>query len=137
MCFAAAVAEHGLSGPIDLMNLYEVIFYSTYGKTDGDEDTIYLVSAPDFMAAVDDVYRNALSSNHGGEQHPLADVVHEIGVDLSRHAEKVGSRILRGPHIQCAYNYSWRSWRRKVEGATKTNDWEEVDPNPPAALNPR
>ena len=50
------------------MNLYEVIFNDPYGKTDGDEDTIYLVSALDFKSAVDEVWRNASSSNHGGER---------------------------------------------------------------------
>lgn len=108
------------------MNLYEVIFQNSYGKTDGDEDTIYLVSAPDFKQAVEEVWRNASSSNHGGERNPLADIVHEIGVDLSRHTESVGTRILRGPYIQCAYNYSWKSWRRKCEGTEKTKEWEEV-----------
>src|ERR1700733_14486973 len=102
------------------MKLYEVIFRSTYGRTDGDEDTIYLVSAPDFKTAVDEVRRNASSSNHGGERFPLADVVHEIGVDSSRHAETVDTRIVRGPYIQCAYNYSWKSWRRKYEGSKQT-----------------
>jgi hypothetical protein len=50
------------------MNLYEVIFNDPYGKTDGDEDTIYLVSALDFKSAVDEVWRNASSSDHGGER---------------------------------------------------------------------
>jgi hypothetical protein len=107
------------------MNLYEVIFHSSYGKTDGDEDTIYLVSAPDFKSAVEAVWCNASASNHGGEQFPLADVVHEIGVDSSRHSEAEGTRIIRGPYMQCAFNYGWKSWRRKLDGSEKTNEWEE------------
>ncbi|MBN8420891.1 MAG: hypothetical protein J0L73_18385 [Verrucomicrobia bacterium] len=110
------------------MNLYEVIFYSSYGKTDGDEDTIYLVSAPDFMSAIEAVWCNASSSNHGGERFPLADVVHEIGMDSSRHAEAAETRIIRGPFIQCAYNYGWKSWRRKMDGSEKTTEWEETFP---------
>lgn len=106
------------------MNLYEVIFYGSYGKPDGS-DTIYLVSAPDYKSAVEAVWCNASSSNHGGEGFPLADVVHEIGVDSSRHAEAVGTRIIRGPYIQRAYNYGWKSWSRKIDGSEKTNEWEE------------
>jgi hypothetical protein len=108
------------------MNLYEVIFHSSYGKTDSDDDTIYLVSAPDFKSAVEAVWSNASASNHGGERFPLADVVHEIGVDSSRLAEAEGTRIIRGPYIQCAYNYGWKSWTRKLDGSEKTNEWEET-----------
>jgi hypothetical protein len=109
------------------MNLYEVIFYSSYGKTDGDDDTIYLVRAPDFQAAVQAVYINASSRNHGGTRFPLADVVHEIGSDSSPRADESDTRILRGPYLQPAYNDGWRAWQRKIEGAKKTEDWEEVN----------
>jgi hypothetical protein len=108
------------------MNLYEVIFRSSYGKTGGDDDTIYLVRAPDFQTAVQEVWTNASSKNHGGERYPLADYVHELGPDSSPHADKSGTQILRGPYLQCAYNYGWRAWRRKIDGATKTKDWEAV-----------
>ena len=108
------------------MNLYEVIFNSSYGKADGDKDTIYLVSAPDFKSAVDEVWRNASPSNHGGAQFPLADVVYEIGVKASCENEAINTRILRGPYIQCAYNYCWKSWRRKIVGSEKTDEWEEI-----------
>ena len=109
------------------MNLYEVIFYGSYGKTDGDEDTIYLVRAPDFKSAVEEVWTNASSKDHGGERYPLADYVHEVGVDSSPHAATAGTRVLRGPYIQCAHNHGWRAWQRKIEGAKKTKDWEEVN----------
>jgi hypothetical protein len=107
------------------MNLYEVIFYTSYGKTDGDEDTIYLVRAPDFMAAVEFVRHNASRCNHGGEKGPVADVVHEIGVDASPYAEADGDRILRGPYCQCAYNFGWRSWQRKIIDGERSGEWEE------------
>lgn len=100
------------------MNLYEVIFHGSYGSTDND-DTIYLVSAPDFKSAVEAVWYNASPSNHGGERFLLADVVHEIGVDSSPQAEAVGPRIIRGPYIQFAYNYGWKSWSRKNDGSEK------------------
>src|SRR6185369_7908309 len=108
------------------MNLYEVIFHSSYGKADGEKDTIYLVSALDFKSAVDEVRCNASSSNHGGERFPLADVVYEIGIKASCEGDAVGTRILRGPYIQCAYNYCWKSWQRKVDGSKKTDEWEET-----------
>ena len=108
------------------MTLYEVIFHSSYGKADGDEDTIYLVSAPDFKSAVDEVWSNASARHHGGERFPLADVVYEIGIKASCEGDVVGIRILRGPYIQCAYNYCWKSWRRKIVGSEKTKEWEEV-----------
>ena len=107
------------------MNLYEVIFWGSYGKTEGDEDTIYLVRAPDFTTAVEEVRNNASRSDHGGERGPLAHVVYEIGVDSSAYANATGPRILRGPYIQCAYNCAWRSWERKIEGAEYTQEWEE------------
>ena len=112
-------------GRYALMNLYEVIFWGSYGKTQGDEDTIYLVRAPDFMAAVEEVRNNASRSNHGGERGPLAHIVYEVGVDSSAYATATGPRILRGPYFQCAYNYAWRSWERNVEGAENTQDWKE------------
>ena len=107
------------------MNLYEVVFWGSYGKTEGDEDTIYLVRAPDFRAAVEEVRNNASRTDHGGQRGPLAHVVYEIGVDSSAYANATGPRILHGPYIQCAYNYAWRSWERKIEGAEYTQEWEE------------
>ncbi|OYW72826.1 MAG: hypothetical protein B7Z37_23725 [Verrucomicrobia bacterium 12-59-8] len=110
------------------MNLSEVISHSSYGKTDGDDDTIHLMSAPDFKSAFDAVWCNASPSNHGGKRFPLADVVHEIGIDSSRHAEADGTRIIRGPYIQYAYNYGRKSWGRKIVDSEKTNEWEETFP---------
>jgi hypothetical protein len=40
------------------MKLYEVIFCGSRGNGD-DEETIYLVRAPDFRTALEDVQRNA------------------------------------------------------------------------------
>ena len=108
------------------MNLYEVIFYTSYRKTDGDEDTIYLVRAPDFKAAVELVRHNQSKSDHGGETGLLPDVVYEIGVDASRYADATAGCILRGPYIQCAYNYAWRSWECKInENGDHTGEYEE------------
>ena len=109
------------------MNLYEVIFNDPYGKTDGDEDTIYLVSALDFESAVDEVWRNAsIEQSWRRAFFPLAGVVHEVGVSESRYADQVGTRIVRGPYIECAYNCGWRSWQRKIDGSEKTKEWEET-----------
>jgi hypothetical protein len=113
------------------MNLYEVVFWGSYGKTEGDEDTIYLVRAPDFLAAVEAVRNYASPDDHGGERGPSAHVVYEIGVSCSApatHANATGSRVLRGPYIQCAYNYAWKAWNRKIEGAEYTKEWEEEKP---------
>jgi hypothetical protein len=59
------------------MKLYEVIFSGSRGNPDA-EDTIYLVRAPDFRAALEDVERNASSSDHNGERSPLAHAVYEM-----------------------------------------------------------
>src|ERR1044071_539472 len=107
------------------MKLYEVIFWGSSGKTDGDEDTIYLVRAPDFKGAVELVRNNESASDHGGQTGLVAHEVYEIGVDASPLANATGPRILRGPYFECAYNFAWRAWRRKTEGAEYTNEWEE------------
>jgi hypothetical protein len=106
------------------MNLYEVIFWGAEGRAD-DADTIYLVRAPDFRSAVEFVSTNASPSNHGGARCPLAHVVYELGRDASPHAETGGTSILRGPYFQCAYNFGWRVWNRKLEGSDYTREWEE------------
>src|SRR5262245_43117426 len=80
------------------MKLFEVIFWGSHG--DGNaEDTIYLVRALDFRAAVEDVERNASPNNHNGKRFPLAHVVYEIGTDLSPYADP-DPGILRGPYSQ-------------------------------------
>ena len=91
------------------MNLYEVIFGWTGHKRDDDADTIYLVRAPDFRAAVEFVQFNSSPKDHG-EKNSLAHVVYEVGRDASAYADKTGTCILRGPYFQCAYNYAWKSW---------------------------
>ena len=105
------------------MRLFEVIFWGSRGNRDA-EDTIYLVRAVDFRAAIEVVRHNALSSNHHGDSSPLAHVVHEIGVDSSPHANR--TQILRGPYFAFAYNYGWRAWHRRMEGSSSTDEWEEV-----------
>jgi hypothetical protein len=106
------------------MNLYEVIFWGTGQKRDDDADTIYLVRAPDFRAAVEFVQNNSALSDHG-EPHSLAHVVYEIGIDRSAYADAAGTQILRGPYFQCAYNFAWRAWERKIAGSDYTREWEE------------
>jgi hypothetical protein len=106
------------------VNLYEVIFWGTGQKRDDDADTIYLVRAPDFRTAVEFVQSNSSPKDHG-EKHSLAHIVYEIGTDSSAHADATGAQILRGPYFQCAYNYAWKAWERKIEDAEYTREWEE------------
>lgn len=103
------------------MNLYEVIFWGAAGREGGD-DTIYLVRAPDFQSAVEEVSNNASPSNHGGQRFPIAQKVHELGKDSSTLEV---TRILRGPYFQLAYNCGWRAWNRKIVGSDYTGEWEE------------
>ena len=105
------------------MKLYEVVFHSSTGDRP-EKDTIYLVRAPDFMSAVEEVSNNASPSSHDGKRFPLAHVVFEMGSDLSLHPE-AHPRILRGPFVESAYNCGWRAWRRKFEGSDYTREWEE------------
>ncbi len=110
------------------MKLYEVICHGAHGRGD-DADTIYLVRAPDFRTAVEQVTTNASLKHHGGNT-AFPHVVYEIGTDLSLHPEN-HPRILRGPYFQCAYNRGWRAWYRKIEGSEYTKDWqEETNENP-------
>ena len=111
------------------MKLFEVIFWGSHG--DGDaEDTIYLVRAPDFMAAVEAVQRNASPIDHVGERLPLAHVVYEIGSDSSPCGE-AHPRILRGPYFAFAYNFGWKAWNRQMDDTGYSNEWEEqVIPQP-------
>ena len=112
------------------MKLYEVIFSGTH---DDGTDLIYLVSAPDFRAALEEVQFNASPSRHEGERFPLAHVVFEIGDDLSPHAE-ARPGILRGPYFGPAYNRGWRAWRRTIKGSDFTKDWlEEIPGTEPSA----
>jgi len=106
------------------MKIYEVIYWGSHG--DGNaEDTIYLVRAPDFRSAVEHVQRNTSASDHNGESGLLADVVYELGTDLSSNAGSNHPCTLRGPYFAFAINCGWNSWERKIEGSSCTNDWEE------------
>src|SRR5437867_13158712 len=106
------------------MKIYEVIFWGATGRSD-DADTIYLVRAGDFRAAIKEVATNA-SPKHHSEQLLVAHVVYEVGTDLSSNSED-GPRILRGPYFQSAYNHGWKAWHRKLEGPNYTNEWEEEE----------
>jgi hypothetical protein len=105
------------------MKIFEVIFLGSHGDENA-EDTIYLVRATDFRSAVDDVQRTASARHHKGKKAPLAHVVHELGTDLSKHAES-NPQIIRGPYFAHAYNYGWRAWHRKTEGPDDATDWTE------------
>ncbi len=113
------------------MKLYEVVFWGNSGSTDGDKDTIYLVRAPDFMAAVEEVSTNEHSSKRSGNRDSLAHMVHEIGLDTAPFAQKAGTQILRGPYFEHAFNRGWRSWERKIEGSDYTAEWLESSPQMP------
>ncbi len=104
------------------MNIYEVIFWSSRGERNS-EDTIYLVRASNFRAAVEDVQRNGSPMEHG-TRSLLADVVYEIGVDVSPYATGHPG-ILRGPYFAFAVNHGWKAWHRRFEGSNQTNEWEE------------
>jgi len=113
--------------------LYEVIFWGSQGVGD-NEDTIYLVRAPDFLTAIEDVQRNSSPADHNGDNLRLAHVVYEIGTDLSPYADS-NPRILRGPHFAFAYNFGWRAWHRKIDGSSYTNEWEEEIPTRPSSTS--
>lgn len=105
------------------MNLYEVIFWGTEQERDDDADTIYLVRAADWRAAVEHVRCNASPSIHKIHRATLAHRVHEIGTDAGESREQ----ILRGPYFQCAYNHGWRAWDRQLDPKTTdyTSEWKE------------
>jgi hypothetical protein len=99
------------------MNIYEVIFNGSTSEQP-NKDTIYLVRAPDFRSAVDEVANNAPR----GKQERTAHVVFEIGKDLSLMPEE-HPQILRGPYTETAYNRGWRAWYRKIKGSEYSNEW--------------
>ncbi len=107
------------------MNLYEVIYWGSHG--DGDaEDTIYLVRAQDFRAAIEHVQRNLSAKDHNGQTGLMAHIVYEVGVDLSPHAAANHPCTLRGPYFAFAYNAGWKTWERKIdEKGEYTNEWQE------------
>jgi hypothetical protein len=106
------------------MNLYEVIHWGSHGKADS-EDTIYLVRASGFRAAIEHVQRNTSPSDRNGKSGQLAHIVYELGMDSSPLADSDHPRTLRGPYFKFAYNYGWKSWERKIKGSEYTNEWEE------------
>jgi hypothetical protein len=59
------------------MKLYEVIFWNSHTERP-NKDTIYLVRAQDFMAAIHEVATNSSPSHHGGDKIRLAHVVYEV-----------------------------------------------------------
>jgi hypothetical protein len=98
------------------LQLYEVIYYGGAGDPEGADgrDAIYLVAAKDFGDARDSVDRNLYHWDRQGAK-PLADVVQEIGINLTRdHA----THILRGPYFATGYQFGWRVWRR-----TEQDEW--------------
>jgi hypothetical protein len=105
------------------MKIYEVIFWGSHGDRP-NKDTIYLVRAENFKSAIEEVSTNASARDHGGEKHPQAHVVYEVGEDLSL-SHKDHPRILRGPYFESAYNRGWKAWYRKIEGSGYTKEWEE------------
>jgi hypothetical protein len=105
------------------MKLYEVIFWNSHSERP-NKDTIYLVRAPDFMSAVEEVATNSSPSDHSGNKVRLAHVVYEIGEDLSIRPES-HPRILRGPYFESAYNRGWKAWHRQIEGTEYTREWKE------------
>lgn len=105
------------------MNLYEVIFWGADGH-DNDEDTIYLVRASDWRAAVELVRTNASPSVHMIHRSTSAHRVHELGTASSRFGEP-REQILRGPYFQSAYNHGWRAWDREIVGDDYTDNWKE------------
>src|SRR6478672_11303983 len=100
------------------MNLYEVVFYGAVGRDD-DADTIYLVRAPNHIMAIDTACHNLSREHHDlSKSTPVPDCVYEIGTDL---ASVPGDEpvYLRGPYVQCSYNYGWRRWEPCFEAGVK------------------
>ena len=106
------------------MKLYEVIFWNSHTERP-NKDTIYLVRAQDFMAAIREVAANSSPSHHGGDEIRLAHVVYEVGEDLSSQASTDHPRILRGPYFESAYNRGWKAWHRQIEGSEYSSESKE------------
>jgi hypothetical protein len=95
------------------VKLFEVIYWGKLLDAD-DHDTIYLVRAPDFQAAIDFVSMHCPREVHPRQvPHYMPDRVYELGVENSADEEV---RILRGPYIEAAINFGgWQTWRREDE----------------------
>ena len=98
--------------------LYEIIFYGG----DGCDDTVLIVRAPDYRAALDLVANPRIGL---GQVLPTPDVVCEMGSDNSPHADT--PNVLFGPFtLGKAWGYGWKRWQRKVVDGCMTDEWEEV-----------
>lgn len=106
------------------MTLFEVVYWGKLLDAD-DVDTIYLVRAPDFQAAIGFVSKNCLRSIHPRQvPHFMPDCVYEAGTEASDYTEL---RILRGPYFEFAYNMgNWRTWVRKDE-YDPGSEWIEAE----------
>jgi hypothetical protein len=98
--------------------IYEIVFYGG----DGLPDTVLIVRASDYRAALD------LLVNHPkchGRALPTPDVVYEIGTDNSPYADT--PNILFGPFTERqAWDYGWRRWQRRAfHDGVQTHEWEE------------
>jgi hypothetical protein len=98
--------------------LYEIVFYGG----DGCPDTVLIVRAPDFSAALDLV---ANPTKVLGRELPPPDVVYEMGTDNSPSADH--PHILFGPFTEHqAWGYGWKRWERKVtDDGVLTDECEE------------
>jgi hypothetical protein len=105
------------------MKIYEVV-YSGPEHYDGT-DIAFLVRAPNFLAAVDEV-----RSNGDWElREKMARTVHEIGKELVVKDDRDDGRmnttcILRRYHVT-AYNRGWKRWDRKFVGSDYVDEWEQ------------
>ena len=108
------------------MKLYEVIFWGSNSpeSQDSHKDTIYLVRAPDFRSAINEVSVNSSPSHHGGAEIRIAHRVLEIGEDLAIHPAE-HPQVLRGPYFESAYNRGWRAWDREIVGSEHSTEWTE------------
>jgi hypothetical protein len=105
------------------MIIYEVVYWGSPGKGN-EEDTIYLVRAHKVSDAVEVTRQFAKPQDHGGEYHPLPDIVYEIGQDIGSCLETF-PRVLLGPCYAYAFNFGWRSWDRLAEDGSDTGEWRE------------
>jgi hypothetical protein len=103
-----------------VMKLYEVIFWGGQGE----RDSIYLVRAPDHLAAVEALSGNTSPRNHRGIKFPVPHAIHELGVETTLNAEEA-PKMLRGPYVESAYNHGWRYWRRPDLSEGTADDWIE------------
>ena len=111
---------------IIVMKIYEVVFTGTLENLGNDWDTCFLVRAPDFRAAMEEVMVNGTKIPKEINPNEKPRVIHEIGIDLATgFCEE--PKILRGPYMQCAYNYCWKCWLRKIEDDHYIDEWEEID----------